>query len=129
MLDPLAVSLTGGHVHDVTQAQVLTQEIEPAAPLGNKGYDSDGFIEHLEAVVHLRRGPRVRGIRPRIARRGTDSSERLGRRRWVVERSLAWVLGCRGLGIGYERQADLLQGLLHSACALLCLHFLPSAVG
>src|SRR5918992_4780924 len=46
--NPLAVSLTGGHVHDVTQAQVLTQEIEPAALLADKGYDSDGFIEHLE---------------------------------------------------------------------------------
>ena len=46
--NPLAVSLTGGHVHDVTQAQVLTQKIEPAALLADKGYDSDGFIEHLE---------------------------------------------------------------------------------
>src|ERR671911_289107 len=45
--NPLAVSLTGGHVHDVTQAQVLTQKIEPAALLADKGYDSDGFIEHL----------------------------------------------------------------------------------
>src|ERR687895_1785047 len=46
--NPLAVSLTGGHVHDVTQAQVLTQEIEPAALLADKVYDSDGFIERLE---------------------------------------------------------------------------------
>src|SRR5215210_1885268 len=45
---PLAVSLTGGHVHDVTQAQALTQKIEPAALLADKGYDSEGFIEHLE---------------------------------------------------------------------------------
>ena len=52
--NPLAVSLTGGHVHDVTQAQVLTQEIEPAALLADKGYDSDGFIEHL--CVRSRRG-------------------------------------------------------------------------
>ena len=35
--NPLAVSLTGGHVHDVTQAQVLTQEIEPAALLADSG--------------------------------------------------------------------------------------------
>src|ERR687898_1910073 len=46
--NPLAVSLSGGHVHDVTQAQVLSQKIEPAALLADKGYDSDGFIEHLE---------------------------------------------------------------------------------
>jgi Transposase DDE domain len=33
--NPLAVSLTGGDVHDVTQAQVLTQKIEPAALLAD----------------------------------------------------------------------------------------------
>src|ERR687895_1563654 len=46
--NPLAVSLTGRDVHDVTQAQVLTQKIEPAALLADKGYDSDGFIERFE---------------------------------------------------------------------------------
>ncbi len=33
---------------------------------------------------------RARGIVPRIARKGVDSSERLGRHRWVVERTHAW---------------------------------------
>jgi hypothetical protein len=42
----------------------------------------------------------------------------------VVERSLAWLLGYRRLGVRYERRADLLQGLLHLACALICLTFL-----
>jgi hypothetical protein len=41
-----------------------------------------------------------------------------------VERTVAWLLGCRRLGVRYERRADLLQGLLHLACALLCLRFL-----
>jgi transposase len=36
--NPLAVSLTGGDVHDVRQAQLLTQKIEPAALLADKGY-------------------------------------------------------------------------------------------
>jgi hypothetical protein len=40
----------------------------------------------------------------------------------VVERTLAWLLGCR-LGVRYERRADLIQGLLHLACALICLNF------
>jgi transposase len=43
---------------------------------------------------------------------------------WVVERTLSWLLGCRRLGIRYERRADLLQGLLHLACTLICLRFL-----
>ena len=75
----------------------------------------------------LRRALRARGIMPRIARRGTDPSERLGQHRWVVERSLAWLLGFRRLGMRYERRADLLQGLLHLACTLSCLHFLTPA--
>jgi len=42
----------------------------------------------------------------------------------VVERSLAWLLDYRRLGVRYERRADLLRGLLHLACALTCLTFL-----
>jgi len=42
----------------------------------------------------------------------------------VVERSLAWLFGYRRLGVRYERRANLLQGLLHLACALICLTFL-----
>jgi hypothetical protein len=41
-----------------------------------------------------------------------------------VERSLAWLLGYRRLGVRYERRADLWQGLLHLACALICVCFL-----
>ncbi len=52
------------------------------------------------------------------------SSLRLGRHRWVVERTFAWLLGCRRLNVRYERRADLLQGLLHLACTLICLRFL-----
>ena len=57
------------------------------------------------------------------------SSERLGRYRWVVERTQAWLLGVRRLGVRYERRADLLRGLLHLARALLCLRFLDPGDG
>ncbi len=86
----------------------------PAKLHADKAYDS----------AEKRHALRSRGITPRIARRGIDSSERLGRYRWVVERSLAWLLGYRRLGVRYERRADLLQGLLHLAWALICLRFL-----
>jgi len=76
-----------------------------------------------------RRALRTRGITPRIARRGIKASDRLGRYRWVVERSQAWLLGCRRLGVRSERRADLLTdlllGLLFLAAALTNLHFLP----
>jgi len=47
----------------------------------DKGYD----------FLRCRRALRKRGIKARIARRGVDSSEKLGRHRWVVERTLAWL--------------------------------------
>ena len=61
--------------------------------------------------------------------RRVDSSERLGRHRWVVEQSLAWLLGFRRLGTRYGRRADLLQRLLDLACALVCLTFLAPDAG
>jgi hypothetical protein len=62
-----------------------------------------------------------RGICPRIARRGMESSTRLGRQRWKVERSLARLLANRHLTIRYERRADMLTAFLHLACALICI--------
>jgi hypothetical protein len=49
-----------------------------------------------------------------------ESSTRLGRHRWKVERSLAWLLANRRLTVRYERRADVLTAFLHLACALIC---------
>jgi transposase len=67
-----------------------------------------------------RRALRRRGITPRVARRGVESRQRLGRHRWKVERSLAWLLANRRLTVRYERRADILTAFLHLACALIC---------
>ena len=68
---------------------------------------------------------------PRLSRRGIDSSQRLGCHRYVVERSLAWLVGYRRLQVRYERRAEILLGFLHLACALICLKSLnqPTATG
>ena len=39
----------------------------------------------------------------RMSRKGKDSSEKLGRHRWVVERTLSWLNRHRRLKIRYER--------------------------
>lgn len=46
--NPLALSLTGGNAHDITQAEPLAAQVEPEALLGDKGYDADSFITSLE---------------------------------------------------------------------------------
>lgn len=69
-----------------------------------------------------RRALRKRHITPRIARRGIESKERLGRYRWVVERDFAWLNQFKRLAVRYERRADIHEAFLHLGCALICLN-------
>jgi transposase len=75
----------------------------------DKGYD----------FPRCRKALRRRGIKARIARRGIDSSERLGGHRWVVERTLAWLSKCRAILVRWDKKAANYLGLLKLACALL----------
>jgi IS5 family transposase len=80
----------------------------------DKAYDS----------AEKRKALRQQGITPRIARRGIESSERLGRYRWVVERTQAWINRFRRLKVRYERRSDIHLAFLHLGCALICWHFM-----
>ena len=88
----LTVALTAANVHDSRVFEEMVDAVEPVRrpgrgrprkrpekPHADRGYD---FPRCREAL-------RRRGIKVRIARRGVDSSEKLGRHRWVVERALA----------------------------------------
>jgi transposase len=65
----------------------------------------------------------VRSITARIARRGIESRERLGRHRWVAERSFAWLHGFRRLATRHERRLDIHNAFLHLGAAFICLNF------
>jgi len=69
---------------------------------------------------------RARSITPRIARRGVDSSERLGQHRWIVERTFAWLNRFRRLAIRYERRADVHEAFVTLGCALICFNQIRS---
>ena len=123
---PLAVGLSAANTHDSVLLEPMLDAVPPIkGPRGrlgrprkrpaklhcDKGYD----------YRHCRRALRRRGVTPRIARRGVESSQRLGHHRYVAERSLAWLVGYRRLQVRYERRADILLGLMHLACSLICL--------
>lgn len=57
---------------------------------------------------------------PPIAHKGAESSQRLGRHRWTVERTMAWLAGCRRLHRRYERKADHFPACTSIACTLIC---------
>ena len=81
----------------------------PEKAHGDKGYD----YRHCRA--YLRR----RGITARIARKGIESSQRLGRHRWQAEQSIAWLFGCRRLRIRYDRGSERFYGFGLLACCRL----------
>ena len=84
----------------------------PAKLHADKGYDHR----------RCRRECRARHIQPRIARRGVETSQRLGRHRWVVERTHAWLNRMRRLVVRYERRADIHLAFTTLGCALVCLN-------
>ncbi|RWI71974.1 MAG: transposase [Mesorhizobium sp.] len=81
---PLAVVLTGANIHDSTALTAVVDAVRPVRQRrgrsrtrpdklhADKGYDFDRRRNDL----------RARGITPRIARRGFDSSKHLGKHRW-----------------------------------------------
>ena len=103
---PLAVIHSAANVHD---SKVLEEAVDTIEPIrkpsrgrphkrpkklhADKGYDFPGCREAL----------RKRGITPRIARRGIESSEKLGRYRWVVEQTFSWLGQNRRMSKDYER--------------------------
>ena len=68
----------------------------------------------------LRKWVRGKRIGVRIARKGVESSERLGRHRWVIERTLSWLTGYHRLNIRYERYPRNYLAFLGLAAAMCC---------
>ena len=85
------------------------------------------ILDGLSPVKGPGRGrPRRRpGITARIAWIGVDSSERLGRYRWVVERTIAWLLAFRRLAIRYDRSAATVTAVATLAITVICARRLP----
>jgi transposase len=109
---PLGVALTGGNRNDVMQLLPLVDGIgaiagkrgrprqRPDLVIADRGYDHDKYRRELWR----------RGVKPVIARRATEHGSGLGRLRWVVERTFAWLHNFRRLRIRWERDASIAPG-------------------
>jgi len=127
---PLAWSLSGSNRNDIEQLLPLLEAVPPVAGsvgrprrrpesvVADRGYDSDRHREQL----------RQRGITPVIARRRTEHGSGLGRVRWVVERTFAWLHNLKRLLVRYERRADMHEALLALGCCLICFRRLRSSM-
>ncbi|CAM5744582.1 hypothetical protein SHIRM173S_05066 [Streptomyces hirsutus] len=111
---PLAVAVSGANMHDSLALKPLIRGIpavrsrrgprrrRPVKPRADKAYFS---AEHLAWL-------RERGLVARIARPGMESGERLGRHRWKIERSIAWLFCYRRLTVRYEQRARTSSGVV-----------------
>ena len=119
---PLVVAVSAANTNDAAALKPLIRGVpairsrrgprrrRPGKLHADKAYDQ----AELRAWVH------ERGIGVRIARKGIESSQKLGKHRWVIERTIAWMFGYRRLSIRYERYANHFGGFLALAAALTC---------
>lgn len=125
---PLAVTLTGANRHDVTQLLPLIDELprvqgkrgspkrKPQKLYADRGYDSDRHRLELKK----------RRIEPYIARRRTAHGSGLGKKRYVVERTLSWLHQFRKLEVREERSISTYKALADVALCLIYERLLES---
>lgn len=118
--------VTGANRHDSVVFEQLVDALpdvrgkrgrprhRPGKLHADKGYD------FARCRAHLRR----RGIVDRIARRGIERNDRLGRHRWVVERTHAWLAAFGKLRVRFERSVHTHVALLSLACSVICVRSL-----
>ena len=119
---PLAVRLTGANRNNSQEALASSgcdsplhgargrPRQRPDCVLGDRGYDA----------AAIRRGLRTRHIVPLLAMRRREHGSGLGRWRWVVERTFAWLSQFRRLRVRYDKRADIHEAFLSLGCALIC---------
>jgi putative transposase len=119
---PLGVVIAGANVVEqqllkATIEAIVVDRPDPEEVEQNlcldKGYDNPrGHAAATEAgyVPHIRRIGEEK--------RSCDRSKGHKPRRWVVERTFAWLSKCRGILVRYEKKDTNYLGLIQLACSL-----------
>ena len=121
---PLAAVVAGANVHDTKVLNATLDAIVVERPRStaetpqhlclDKGYDNPTGHDAVAAHAYV----------PHIRRIGEEKLDPNGEktypaRRWVVERTLAWLSKCRAILIRYDKKACNYLALIKLACALL----------
>jgi len=91
----------------------------PLRLIADRAYDSDPLRKDLaRRRIELISPHRKNRTRPATQ---DGRSLRRYRRRWIIERTIAWLGSYRRLVVRYERSPHLYLAFLHFACALIAL--------
>lgn len=120
---PVSIVLAGASVPDLLLLEQTLEALIVPRPLPtpdqpqhlclDKGYDAmavDDVVAHLGYVGHIHR----RGEAPVASAMRTYPA-----RRWVVERTLAWLSKCRSILVRYTKKAVNYLAMIQLACILL----------
>jgi putative transposase len=121
---PMGITVAGANIHDTKLLAQTLDAIVVARPQPtteapqhlclDKGYDNPTGHTATEAAGYV----------PHIRRIGEEKLDANGdknypARRWVVERTLAWLSKCRAILVRYDKNWKNFLGCLQFACALL----------
>jgi transposase len=119
---PMALCTTGANVSDQVQILPIIMDFPrvkgkagrpkelPDEVYADRGYDNDSARLLLRWL----------GIEPKIAKRRTEHGSGLGRVRWVVERTNAWLKGLRRLRVRWDRLATIQHAWNSLAMSVIC---------
>ncbi len=121
---PLGIVIAGANVHDTklleaTLAAIVVERPTPTEerpqnlsldkaydnPTGRQAAATHGYLAHIRRIGEEKLDPLAQ--------------KRYPARRWVVERTLAWLSKCRAILVRYDKKPDNFLGLLQLACALV----------
>jgi len=120
---PLGVVVAGANVHDTKLLEATIEAIVAPRPdptlneqhlCLDKGFDNPTGETAAEEACYI---PHIRRIgEEKLDDRGMKTQPA---RRWVVERTLAWLSKCRAILVRYAKKSSNYLGLIMIACILL----------
>ena len=114
--NPIRLILTGGQIADVTQGAALTVGIQTTAVTADKGYDSDEWVETIEATGAMANIP------PRSNRKNKRPVDwHRYKARHLVECFFNRLKQFRRIATRYDKLANRFNAFLHLACAYVWL--------
>jgi transposase len=123
---PVSVHAASASPHEITLVgETLAAGFAPGEPerlIGDRAYDSDP----LDAILTERGIEMIAPHRRNRKKKKTQDGRKLRRykRRWKVERLVAWLTNFRRLVVRYERRAENYLGFVQLGCVIILLRYL-----
>jgi len=127
---PISIVLTGANRHDKVSAMELIVSVVLKRPAhkeqhlcADKAYDSDDLREFVDSagyIEHIKVNPRQKGSERPLSE---ESSKRVyPARRWIVERTISWLVKRRSLRTRWAKKAENWLALIQLACSHILLN-------